>query len=130
MPTQLGAPPVRLKVPSAPYFTGRTFYETEVLFSNDSPTPVVVDRVELATRDGEYDHVPERPGEYPITVGPGATGRLPAVFNLTHSVETTFEDEVQLRVYYQSGGSQWLSYATLRVEQLSDRREDTGAPPN
>jgi P pilus assembly chaperone PapD len=107
--------PITVRIKSTRPFIGETWYSPDdVTVINSTQDAIVITKVELFANGKTYNNKP--PGaehDYPLTLSPGKTERLPVWFDLNDSVKRTFETQVELRVYYRRGLEESIARAFI-----------------
>jgi hypothetical protein len=88
---------------------GENWYDPDATVTDLADKPVSIDKVELIADGSRYEN--ERANsrhEYPFTVTPGKTAKLPIWFDLKHSVDVTFKTPAELRVYCRQGKEEFV----------------------
>jgi hypothetical protein len=94
-------------------FIGETWYAPGVEVQNVSNSPVSVAKVELVARRTTFQNKPFRSGTYPAEIPPGSAATLDVRFDLADPVKKTFQEPVELRVYYRSGSKEQVAHTNL-----------------
>jgi hypothetical protein len=94
-------------------FISETWYAPGVEVQNASDSPVSVAKLELVTRRTTFQNKPRRSGAYPAEIPSGTAATLDVWFDLADPVKKTFQEPVELWVYYRNGNKERVAHTNL-----------------
>jgi len=104
---------VVLEVKTTRQLIGEAWYDPEVQVTNSTSSPITIESIELATRDKTYTNTSVRPERSPLKIQPGSTETLHVLFRLDDAVYKVIKRPAELRVHYESGGTQEIARASV-----------------